>query len=201
MQSNYSVQIEKYAEKHFIKSFQKKYKGHWDVTLRAITAELERIDMLINTSRAETICEVGGVKIVKTEFRVSGTPPRPLPGFICGGISSGLGHCRLTVSSPAFNDIVPSYIPSVDFIQDLDWSGLTDPKPVYIYDMKEFITYVGGMPNCGVKDFNEYEYLILFPLADTSGLNSNTNFNLPFPATGMMYFDSPPGGYYYCIGA
>jgi len=73
MQSNYSVQIEKYAEKHFIKSFQKKYKGHWDVTLRAITAELERIDMLINTSRAETICEVGGVKIVKAEFRVSGT--------------------------------------------------------------------------------------------------------------------------------
>jgi len=73
MQSNYSVQIEKYAEKHYIKSFEKKYKGHWDVTLRAITAELERIDMLINTSRAETMCDVGGVKIVKTEFRVSGT--------------------------------------------------------------------------------------------------------------------------------
>ena len=71
MQSNYSVQIEKFAERHFIKSFEKKYKAHWDVTLRAITAELERIDMLIiNTNRAETICDVGGIKIIKTEFRV-----------------------------------------------------------------------------------------------------------------------------------
>jgi len=73
MQSNYSVQIEKYAERHFIKSFEKKYVAHWDVTLRAIVAELERVDMLINTSRAETICDVDGIKIIKTEFRVDRT--------------------------------------------------------------------------------------------------------------------------------
>jgi hypothetical protein len=73
MQSNYSLQIEKFALRHFIKSFEKKYKIHWDVTLRAIVAELERIDMLINTSRAETICSVDGIKIVKTEFRVDRT--------------------------------------------------------------------------------------------------------------------------------
>ena len=73
MQSNYSVQIEKFAERHFIKSFEKKYKNHWNITLRAITAELERIDALIKTSRAETICDTCGIKIIKTEFRVSGT--------------------------------------------------------------------------------------------------------------------------------
>jgi len=73
MQSNYSVQIEKFAERHFIKSFEKKYKAHWDVTLRAIIAGLERVDMLINTSRAETICDVGGIRIIKTEFRVDRT--------------------------------------------------------------------------------------------------------------------------------
>lgn len=73
MQGNYSVQIEKFAERHFIKSFEKKYKTHWDITLRAITAELERIDMLLLTDRAETICDVDGVKIIKTKFRVFGT--------------------------------------------------------------------------------------------------------------------------------
>lgn len=70
MHGNYSVRIEKFAERHFIKSFEKKHKNHWDVTLRAIIAGLERIDLLINTSRAETICDVDGIKIIKTEFRV-----------------------------------------------------------------------------------------------------------------------------------
>lgn len=73
MQSNYSVQIEGFAETHFIKSFEKKYKTHWDFTLRAIVAELERIDTLLLTSRAETICDAGDIKIIKTKFRMAGT--------------------------------------------------------------------------------------------------------------------------------
>lgn len=73
MQGNYSVQIEGFAEKHFIKSFQKKYKTHWDFTLRAIIAGLERIDNLLLTSRAETICDAGNIKIIKTKFTVAGT--------------------------------------------------------------------------------------------------------------------------------
>ncbi|MEK7136448.1 MAG: hypothetical protein AAB821_02560 [Patescibacteria group bacterium] len=36
-------------------------------------AELERIDTLLLTSRAETICDAGDIKIVKTKFRVAGT--------------------------------------------------------------------------------------------------------------------------------
>jgi hypothetical protein len=73
MLTNYSVQVEEFTERHFIKSFQKKYKKQWDLTLVSIIAELERIDTLLLTDRAETICDAGAVKIVKTKFRVAGT--------------------------------------------------------------------------------------------------------------------------------
>src|SRR3989338_5329818 len=73
MQGNCSVQIEAFAERHFIHSFEKKYKKHWGVTLFAIIAELERIDTLLLTSKAETICHVGDIRIVKTKFKVAGT--------------------------------------------------------------------------------------------------------------------------------
>ncbi len=73
MQTNYSVQIEDFASRHFIKSFQKKYKASWDVTLIAIKAELERIDMLLLTDKAEAIYDTGELKIIKTQFKVAGT--------------------------------------------------------------------------------------------------------------------------------
>ncbi len=73
MEINYSIQIEGFAERHFIKSFQKKYKKHWDVTLLAITAEFERIDNLLLTDKAEIIIDNDNIKIIKTDFRVSGT--------------------------------------------------------------------------------------------------------------------------------
>ncbi|CAN5722527.1 hypothetical protein BH11PAT2_BH11PAT2_09370 [soil metagenome] len=73
MPGNFSVQIGDFAHRHFIKSFEKKYPKYWDVTLRAITAELERIDMLLERDIAETICDVEGVKIIKTKFKVAGT--------------------------------------------------------------------------------------------------------------------------------
>lgn len=73
MQGNYSVEIEAFAERHFIKGFQKKYKKQWDFTLRAIIAELEHIDRLIQTDRAETIHDIDRLKIIKTKFKVAGT--------------------------------------------------------------------------------------------------------------------------------
>lgn len=73
MEGNYSVQIEDFAERHFIKSFKKKYNNHWDVTLRAIVFELERIDNLLSTTKADTIVDGGDVKIIKTEFKVAGS--------------------------------------------------------------------------------------------------------------------------------
>lgn len=73
MLGNFSVQIEDFAKRHFINSFEKKYKGKWGPTLIAIISQLERIDNLLLTSRAETITDRGNVKIIKTQFRVIDT--------------------------------------------------------------------------------------------------------------------------------
>lgn len=73
MKANYSVTIEDFAERHYIKNLKKKYKGAWEVTLRSIIAELERIDMLLETDRAETITSVDEIRIIKTSFRVAQT--------------------------------------------------------------------------------------------------------------------------------
>lgn len=70
---NYFVQIEPFAVRHFIKNFKKKYKTRWDFTLRAIIAELERIDTLLLTDRADIICDDGNIKIVKTSFKIAKT--------------------------------------------------------------------------------------------------------------------------------
>ena len=74
MSTNYAVIIEKYAERHFISNFKKKYRGAWDVTWSAIHEEFKRINTLIGeTNIVETITDQGGVRICKTEFRVHGT--------------------------------------------------------------------------------------------------------------------------------
>lgn len=74
MSTSYAVVLEKYAERHFISNFKKKYKGAWDVTWVAMHEEFKRIDTLIgSTNIAETITEVGNIRICKTEFRVHGT--------------------------------------------------------------------------------------------------------------------------------
>ena len=73
MFGNFSVQIEDFAGRHFIKSFEKKYKGKWDLTLVSIFAQLARIDNLLLTDRAETITDAGDIKIIKTKFKVVDT--------------------------------------------------------------------------------------------------------------------------------
>jgi len=70
MSTDYGITIEKFAERHFIKSFEKKYKGAWDITWKAIEEEFKRFDSLSETSIAEIITDVDNVKICKTEFRV-----------------------------------------------------------------------------------------------------------------------------------
>ena len=53
--TNYDVLFESFAERHFIKTFAKKYKGAWDITLRVITEEFRQIDLLFLKNTAETI--------------------------------------------------------------------------------------------------------------------------------------------------
>ncbi|OIO19880.1 MAG: hypothetical protein CO029_01560 [Candidatus Magasanikbacteria bacterium CG_4_9_14_0_2_um_filter_41_10] len=77
MEENYTVSIEPFAHKHFIKSFEKKYRSAWDVTLRAIIGQFERIDMLLKKDVAETIVDSTSVKIIKSKFSVAGTKKSP----------------------------------------------------------------------------------------------------------------------------
>jgi len=70
----YVVTIQPFAERHFIKTFEKKYKRAWELTLQAITEEFEKIDILFLKSIAEPITDKkGDVVICKTEFKISGT--------------------------------------------------------------------------------------------------------------------------------
>jgi hypothetical protein len=72
--ANYAVEVEKYAERHFIASFRKKYKGAWSVTWKALEEEFKRLDTLIGVNNhVETIYDCADFMICKTEFRVAGT--------------------------------------------------------------------------------------------------------------------------------
>lgn len=73
MSTKYTVWVEDFAERHFIKRFAKKYKHLWSLTLQAIQDQYKRIDGLLGTSIAEEIICSGDWRIVKTEFRIVGT--------------------------------------------------------------------------------------------------------------------------------
>lgn len=73
--SHYTVLVEKFAERHFISKFEKKYRGKvWLVTWNAIEEEFKRIESLIGVNNiVETIVDAADLKICKHEFRVAGT--------------------------------------------------------------------------------------------------------------------------------
>ncbi len=73
MSISYSVSIESFAERHYLKEFAKKYKRAWEITYLALLEELQRFDSLLATSIAEIITTSGDIAIAKTEFRVAGT--------------------------------------------------------------------------------------------------------------------------------
>ena len=73
MFTDYAVIVERFAERHFIKSFSRKYKGAWDITWTGILEQLRGFDELFKTSIAETIIHDSNVKICKVEFRVYST--------------------------------------------------------------------------------------------------------------------------------
>lgn len=73
MSINYCVNIEKYAERHFIKSFAKKYGRAWKVTIEALKRELQSFEILLLKTIAEIITEKEDIKISKVEFKVAGT--------------------------------------------------------------------------------------------------------------------------------
>ncbi|MEK7175328.1 MAG: hypothetical protein AAB693_00795 [Patescibacteria group bacterium] len=72
--NEYQVIVEFFAERHFIKTFAKKYKGAWDTTVIFLLIELKFIDVLFLKSTAEYITNKDAdVVICKTEFKIAGT--------------------------------------------------------------------------------------------------------------------------------
>lgn len=71
--SNYTVIVEKFADRHFISKFRKRHKNAWEITWNAIVEEFKRIESLIGESSiVEIIMDVDDIKICKTEFRIAG---------------------------------------------------------------------------------------------------------------------------------
>ena len=74
MSTKYEVILEAFAERHFIKTFAKKYKGAWDITFSALVREFQSFDVILEKSIAEEITDkTADVVICKTEFKISGT--------------------------------------------------------------------------------------------------------------------------------
>lgn len=71
---NYSVVIEKYAERHYIKSFSKKYRGAWDTTFVALIEQFRRIDRVTGTVDTTSRIRICGSKyIAKHDFKIAAT--------------------------------------------------------------------------------------------------------------------------------
>jgi len=47
MSTNYEVTIEPFADRHFIRTFAKKYKKAWDFTLSALAREFQSFDVIL----------------------------------------------------------------------------------------------------------------------------------------------------------
>ncbi len=69
----YGVIFEQFAERHYVKSFEKKYRGAWAKTRKGLEVEFALLDVLFQKSIAETIVQVGELKIAKVEFKIAGT--------------------------------------------------------------------------------------------------------------------------------
>lgn len=73
MSINYAVVVERFAERHYISKFKKKYKNAWDTTWKSLEEQFKRIESLTGVnSIVEIICDAGDIKIYKTEFRIAG---------------------------------------------------------------------------------------------------------------------------------
>lgn len=74
---NYSCSWREFAERHYAKTFSKKYKSSWLTTRNDIDDVCRRIDRMLDFARADLIASVGSRKLVKLDFAVAGTKVSP----------------------------------------------------------------------------------------------------------------------------
>jgi len=68
----YLVHIEPFAQKHFIKRFEKDYPGKcWTVTLNSIREDLKRVRALSQTSQVDELRHAGNYWLFKYDFAVA----------------------------------------------------------------------------------------------------------------------------------
>lgn len=71
----YRVYFEEYTKRHYVKDFEKKYKGSWLTTRKALVSEFRNIDMLVNSGRTNPPIHRTGDNsqwIIKHEFVIAG---------------------------------------------------------------------------------------------------------------------------------
>ncbi len=76
---DYLVFFSDYADRHYLKSFAKKYKGkRWQVTLESIFQELKRIASLQRTQQVDELKHGTDCKLYKYDFAIaqSGVSPK-----------------------------------------------------------------------------------------------------------------------------
>lgn len=77
MSTNTSMHIQPYADRHFLKDFQKKYKTARESTYITIFHMLEHIHNFLKTSLIEEIHTYGQYSILKVEFSISWSQTSP----------------------------------------------------------------------------------------------------------------------------
>ncbi len=75
--SNYGVEFDDFTGRHYVKSFEKRYKSAWDKTKNDIVEMCKRIDNMLQLKRADLINQNGSHKLVKLDFAVEGTKISP----------------------------------------------------------------------------------------------------------------------------
>ena len=91
----------------------------------------------------------------------------------------------------SFSSAISPYISNIDFMKNGFESSYLDETPLYIADIRHNDVTQDLPITCGDQTF--YEYLILYPITDSSG----RTINLPFPESpGFPIF----GIGHYCIG-
>ena len=77
VQYKYKVVFEDFTDRHFIKSFEKKYKMSWDKTRDSIIFVCEHIENMLQTRRADLISTAENYRLVKLDFAIFGLRVSP----------------------------------------------------------------------------------------------------------------------------
>lgn len=77
MSGSYLVSYGECADRHYIKSFKKKYNHQWSITSDAVMALCERIDNVLGTASCDVIKDVDNRLLAKLDFAVAATKVSP----------------------------------------------------------------------------------------------------------------------------